>query len=285
MQRNTTNRRTALLISVLLSALPGFAAAAAGVNIAGTSASQTYSYPTGEATVDWTRITVMPWWSNDHWQLMAEIPYLMRDATSEGTTYGLMHVGDTWVPVTVSGNYSESDNGIGDSYASATYFWHPKPWLSPYFVGELKLPTGDTDAVLIDFNPSYATSARSNGTFSFGNGSTDLRAGPGVRVANELAWARTEASWIWSNDDDFPTEDRAAAFAGVGLTPLKWLELIAAYNFEGEVVDGGDELQQTTYAVVFHPTGSKLAISVATYENDYSSSFSDNWSIGISAGL
>lgn len=275
-----------LLATLLLAAVPGIAAAKVGLNLSGSSSSETYTYPAGEAVVDWTRITLQPWWSQGPWKVDAEIPFLMRDAQSEGSTLGLLHYNDTWSLVSVTGSYDESDRGIGDIYTSATYSWKPENWLRPYLTGELKLPTGDEDAVLIHFNDALASSARSQSSISFGNGSTDFRFGPGVEVRNKLAWARTEASYIWSNDaDDIPTEDRAAAYAGVGLTPKEWLEFTVGYNYEGEVIDGADALQQTTYAIIVRPEGHRIAISLATYGNEDSSNLSENWALGISAGF
>lgn len=277
---------TGMLATLLLAVAPGNAVAKAGLNLSGSSASETYTYPAGEAVVDWMRITLQPWWTQGPWKLDAEIPFLKRDAQSEGTTPGLQHLNDTWSLVAVNGSYEESDTGVGDIYTSATYSWQPERWLRPYLTGELKMPTGDEDAVLIHFNDALATSARSLSSNSFGNGSTDFRFGPGIEVRNKLAWARTEASWIWSNDaDDIPTEDRAAAYAGVGLTPKEWLEFTVGYNYEGEVIDGADELQQTTYAIIVRPEGHRIAISLVTYGNEDSSNLSENWSLGITAGF
>lgn len=282
----TTQPIAGLFGALWLAATPGIASAEIGLNLSGSSSSETYTYPAGEAVVDWTRITLQPWWSDGPWKVDAEIPFLMRDAQSEGSTLGLQHQNGNWSLAAINGSYEESDSGVGDIYTSVTYSWQPERWLRPYLTAELKLPTGDEDAVLIHFNDALATSARSQSSISFGNGSTDFRFGPGVEVRNKLAWARTEVSYIWSNDtDDIPTEDRAAAYAGVGLTPKEWLEFTVGYNYEGEVIDGADELQQTTYAIIVRPEGHRIAISLATYGNEDSSNLSENWSLGISAGF
>lgn len=277
-----------LLLFLLLAGLPAAANAKVGLAIAGDSLREVYEFPAGEAAVDWTRITLLPWWKSGPWEVKAEIPYLLRSASSSGTTSAIRHQNGNWSQVTLVGDFEESDQGVGDIFTSATYSLavDGKRWLRPYLVTELKLPTGDVDAVENYFGLSFTSSARNTSAISFGNGSTDVRIGPGLELRNEIGWARGEISQIWSKDNgDVPIEDRYAAYAGLGYTPLDWLELTTYYNFEGEVTSGAGDLNQVTYAVLIRPRGSSLTISISTYENNDAPNPGDNWSIGIVAGF
>ena len=55
------------------------------------------------------------------------------------------------------------------------------------------------------------------------------------------------------------------AYAGIGLTPAGWLELAAEFDYEGEVVTGGDTLEQWTYTLTLRPTHA-VALTLSTYQ-------------------
>ncbi len=277
-----------IIPALMLASLPVLASAKVGFALGGDSVRETYNFPAGEAEVDWTRITLMPWWKSGPWDVKAEIPYLIRNASTTGTTAAIQHQNGTWTPVLLLSDTEESDQGLGDIYTSVSYSWQPegKRWLRPYLVTEVKLPTGDADAIEYYFDPSFSNSGRSSSAISFGNGSTDVRVGPGLEARNPTGWLRGEVSQIWSKDNgDFPTQDRFAAYAGLGYTPLDWLELTTYYNFEGEVTDKAGDLNQVTYAVLIRPRNSKLTVSISTYENNDAPDPSKNWSIGMMAGF
>lgn len=256
--RNGFFRRPAPLVALLAPLFPLAAAADVGVDVSASDARDTYSGSNGgKAFVDWQKLSVTPWWSNDDWRVEAEVPWLRREVDAN------LVIG----PLTVNGKNDHSN--IGDSYVRSTRTWELDDYVAPYVTGELKLPTGSPDkqngTVVVSSNNYSFGSHSSRGHFSFGNGSTDFRLSPGVTVSNDYAWATAEGGYIWSHPGSIPIKDRPAAYAGVGLTPLGWLEVSAEYDYEGATTDGGAPSKQFTYTLKLKPA-SRFTVSLSTYK-------------------
>lgn len=270
--------------AIALALATAHAVADAGIDLAGSGSHEAYAFASGKATVDWQEVTVTPWWSNDDWLLQAGIPWLQRDATASGTINVHRWIGGHWVLVPIAVSGTQSDSGIGDSYLRAKRTWALREFITTYVTGEMKLPTGKPDPVTTSVVVGAGNYRTGRGSYSFGNDSMDFRLTPGVTVANNKVWATAEAGHIWSNAGDIPVQDRPMAYAGIGLTPFAWLEIAAEFDYEGEVIDGGDALEQWTYTLTLKPKHA-LAITLSTYDSNASTSPDSNWSIGVSVTL
>ena len=281
-----------LAILVIAGLFAPMAQADAGVDLSAGSSTEEYVYTNavnglkvGSKSVVAQKITLSPWWSNDDWTLSADVPFIDRESKFSGTIYGWRYNFALsrlqYVPVgTLNG--SERDTGIGDVWLNATRSWRPAEHLRTYVGGHLRAPTGSDSA-----SPGSATfssrSASRSGSFddyALGKDGSDFRLAPGATLSNEYLWATLEPAFIWTSTTG--EENRPAFYAGVGVTPWKYIEASVGFDYEDEIAAGSGELEQVSYRVTLRPFD-EFAINASTYDDDDPSSPDSNWSIGVSA--
>lgn len=265
-----------------LAALPfllPIAHAETGIDVGASSSREEFNYPNGYRIITAQRVTLTPWWKNDDWRLSASLPLILREEEYSGTfqVWRIVNRRLVQVPVTLTGN--ESDSGLGDASLRATRTWSLSENFSTYSTAYVKLANGDDQAGTLSVAAAQTRTTR-QGSYALGSGTTDVGLMQGLNFSSEWVWAAVEGGFIASNGGSVPQDDRPVAYAGLGVTPVSFLELSVAFDYEGEVATGSGTLQQVTYSVSLMPV-KHLTITASTYDDNSGAMPDSNWSLGV----